>query len=596
MAGRGDSSVDCGCAVVGQAGGEAAATAQRRVLARTASVCPVCLGPAPAERVAVGDTVLLVKRCPEHGEFSVPVWRGEPAFTGWVRPKIPTARRGPGTERVLGCPNDCGLCPDHGQHTCTLLIEVTQRCNLRCPVCFASAGQGERGERGERQSGGVGGEPDGGRSDERREDDARASLPGDDPTLGELVSRLAVLRPRAGDANIQLSGGEPTLRDDLPQLVTAVRGLGYPFVQLNTNGLRLAREAGYAARLAAAGLDSVFLQFDGPDDVATARLRGLPLHAVKVRAVEACAAAGLGVVLVCTVARGVNDHCLGDIVRFGLARVPVVRGAHFQPVSFFGRYEGFGAPEGVSGGVCGDAPGVVSAGADDRAGVRTLDDRREAARITQPEVMRAVRDQTGGLIPLSHLHPPGCEHAQCSFSGTFMAHEDGRLEPAGGACCGTGGNGGSGGKGGGSGAIDPAPIPAALGAERARAFVRRQWRAPEPASAATAGTVGGMPAAPRDDFERFLARAGRRFTVSGMAFQDAWTLDTERLRGCCIHVAAPDGRMVPFCAWNLTSAGGTPLHRNGAPIGVGCAGDGEGSEGAGVADGGPIGSTEGEGA
>ncbi len=567
MARRGNSLVNCGCSVAGQAGGEAMTTAQGRVLARTASVCPVCLGPAPAERVAVGDTVLLVKRCPEHGEFSAPVWRGEPAFTGWVRPKIPTARRGPGTERELGCPNDCGLCPDHGQHTCTLLIEVTQRCNLRCPVCFASAGVGgQSGRQGEDAESGW------------NKGDARESRREDDSTLGELVARLAVLRPRAGDANIQLSGGEPTLRDDLPQLVTAVRGLGYPFVQLNTNGLRLAREAGYAARLAAAGLDSVFLQFDGPDDAATARLRGLPLHADKVRAVDACAAAGLGVVLVCTVARGVNDHCLGDIVRFGLARVPVVRGAHFQPVSFFGRYEGFGAPGGADGVAFGGAPG----GAGDSA--------REAARITLPEVMRAVRDQTGGLIPLSHLHPPGCEHAQCSFSGTFMAHEDGRLEPAGGACCGTGGNGTR------TGGISPAPIPAALGAERARAFVRRQWKAPGPpaGAGATSGNTSATP--PRDDFERFLARAGRRFTVSGMAFQDAWTLDTERLRGCCIHVAAPDGRMVPFCAWNLTSADGTPLHRNGAPSGVGCAGGGEGPEGAGAAGGGPVGSAEGEGA
>lgn len=584
MAGRGNFSVDCGCSAPGQTGDEAQATAQGRVLARTASVCPVCLGPVPAERVAVGDTVLLVKRCPEHGEFSAPVWRGEPAFTGWVRPKIPTARRGPGTERVLGCPRDCGLCPDHGQHTCTLLIEVTQRCNLRCPVCFASAGQmggqmggqvgGQAGGPGRLERlGGLGGEPDGGPGAGRCEGDARAARREDDPTLGELVARLAVLRPRAGDANIQLSGGEPTLRDDLPQLVTAVRGLGYPFVQLNTNGLRLAREAGYAARLAAAGLDSVFLQFDGPDDAATVRLRGLPLHADKVRAVEACAAAGLGVVLVCTVARGVNDHCLGDIVRFGLARVPVVRGAHFQPVSFFGRYEGFGAPGALDGAVVGNAG----------------DGAREAARITLPEVMRAVRDQTGGLIPLAHLHPPGCEHAQCSFSGTFMVHEDGRLEPAGASCCGTGGKGGA------TGGMPPEPIPAALGAERARAFVRRQWRAPEPTTGPD-GTGGGTPAMPRDDFERFLARAGRRFTVSGMAFQDAWTLDTERLRGCCIHVAAPDGRMVPFCAWNLTSAGGMPLHRNGPPTGTGCAGGGEGVEGAGVASGRPVGSDEGEGA
>ncbi len=558
MAGHGQLSDSCGCSAPGQAGDATVAAVDRRVLASTVSVCPVCLGPAPAERVAVGDTVLLVKRCPAHGEFSAPVWRGEPAFTGWVRPKIPTARRGPGTERALGCPRDCGLCPDHGQHTCTLLIEVTQRCNLRCPVCFASAGPGD------------------GPGDGQGEGDVRASRRADDPTLGELVARLAVLRPRAGDANIQLSGGEPTLRDDLPQLVTAVRGLGYPFVQLNTNGLRLAREAGYAARLAAAGLDSVFLQFDGPDDAATARLRGLPLHADKVRAVEACTAAGLGVVLVCTVARGVNDHCLGDIVRFGLARVPAVRGAHFQPVSFFGRCEGFGAPDCVD-----DGPPY---GEDDGVAGTAGNNAREAARITLPEVMRAVCDQTGGLIPLAHLHPPGCEHAQCSFSGTFMAHEDGRLEPAGGSCCGTGGNGEAGPRGVEQGGMPPAPIPAALGAERARAFVRRQWKAPDaPTGMGGAdSTGGGTPATPpRDDFERFLARAGRRFTVSGMAFQDAWTLDTERLRGCCIHVAAPDGRMVPFCAWNLTSVDGMPLHRNGPPSKAGtmeadASGSGEG--------------------
>ncbi len=442
---------------------------------QTQSLCPVCLRALPARRVERGRDVFLERTCPEHGPFSVRVWHGEPALSTWRRPKIPTPPN-PGGASGLGCPRDCGLCPEHGQHTCTALLEVTARCNLSCHVCFARSGE----------------------------------APPPDPGLEVLRARLELLRQQAGACNLQISGGEPTVRGDLPLIVEAARRAGFPFVQLNTNGIELAREPGLASTLAASGLDSVFLQFDG-SDAACLALRGKPLLDVKLEAIRACGRAGLGVVLMPTLARGVNTDQVGDILRLGIALAPVVRGVHFQPVAAFGRHPW-------------DAGG---------------------AGPTLPEVLRALEEQGGGLVRASDVHPPGCEHAMCSFSGTFLLNDRGGLDPmpqAGGGC-------------------DCAPAPASEGAAKSRAFTARQWAAappaPEPASPGLA-----------DDFDRFLARAGahRRFSISCMAFQDAWSVDLERLRGCCIHVAAPDGRLVPFCAYNLTASDGTPLYRGrGAP-------------------------------
>ena len=176
------------------------------------------------------------------------------------------------------------------------------------------------------------------------------------------------------------------------------RDKGFEFIQLNTNGLRLAREPGYAAALRQAGLASVFLQFDGVDDAVYRALRGADLWEDKQRAVERCGEAGLGVVLVPTLAPGVNDNALGDILRFALSSGPHVRGVHFQPVSYFGRYPG--TPD-------------------------------NDARMTLPEIMRALEDQTRGLARVEHFRPPGCEHALCSFHGNYLRTAQGGLIPLG---------------------------------------------------------------------------------------------------------------------------------------------------------------------
>jgi len=433
------------------------------------SVCPVCLKPIPAEHETVGDETFLVKNCPEHGEFKTVVWRGEPGFTDWSRVKIPSLPKKPFTRVDKGCPLDCGLCDAHRQHTCTAVMEVTWRCDLGCPVCFASSG--------------------------------KSASP--DPTHVELGFLFDRVKEASGYCNIQLSGGEPTVRDDLPDVIRLAKSKGFPFVQLNTNGLRIGREKGYAMELAEAGLDSVFLQFDGLTDDVYQTLRGRPLIDLKLAALRALAEAGIGVVLVPTIIPEVNDHSLGAIIELAAENSPNVRGVHFQPVSYFGRYA--------------ESP-------------------TDAERITLPELMRLLEKQTGGALQATHFMPPGCEHSHCSFHANYMVREDGRLQ-----------------KLSAEGKCGCQPRPASEGADKAKAFVKRQWAAPE--------KILPMADAP-DALDAFISRAATHtLAVSAMAFQDAWTLDLERLKGCCIHEVSPDGRLIPFCAYNLTSMDGETLYR-----------------------------------
>lgn len=331
--------------------------------ATTTSVCPVCLRPIPAEK-AVGDDgfIHLVKTCPEHGYFDVLIWEG-----GIVDHLLwNTAGKGGGNRppvtvpAAADCPRSCGLCDEHESAGCCVLLELTDRCGLKCPVCFASAGEGE----------------------------------GRDLPLEDVARLYDMLMARGGPFNIQLSGGEPTVRDDLPEIVALGREKGFSYFQLNTNGLRLATEAGYAEKLRRAGVSCAFLQFDGLDDSIYRVLRGRALLSLKLKAVENCAAAGLPVVLVPTLAPGVNDAALGDILRFGLERMPAVRGVHIQPISYFGRCA---LPE-------------------------------PERRLTIPRVLREIECQTGGLMRVSDFGGGGAESSYCSFHASYRRRADGSLK------------------------------------------------------------------------------------------------------------------------------------------------------------------------
>ncbi|MGI6657572.1 MAG: radical SAM (seleno)protein TrsS [Desulfobulbus sp.] len=461
-------------------------------LSTTASLCPVCLRRVRAVREQEGDTVFLSKQCPEHGPFRTVLWRGDPAFSSWIRPKTPSTPQTTSTTVDKGCPFDCGLCPDHGQHTCTALIELTRRCNLRCPICFAESETSDAGNKGKND------EPDLER-------------------IGWLYDRVMTA---SGPCNIQLSGGEPTLREDLEAIIALGRSKGFSFLQLNTNGLRLAEHPGYARALKAAGLSSVFLQFDGLSPAVHRQIRGRDLHDTKQRAIEHCAAAGLGIVLVPVLVPGINTGEVWSIIEYALQFAPAVRGVHFQPLSYFGRY-----------------PRPPS----------------DQDRLTLPELLQLLFVQSGGRLQPEQFAPPACEHALCSLHGSFLIEEDGRLTALGqgAACCSSGEPGGA--------------VPTALeGRERSVRFTARQWAHPLPMAQLPEQNGAGCGCAPTrmDDLDRFLQRARTHtFSISAMAFQDVWNLDLERLRGCCIHVVAPDGKLIPFCAYNLTSATGVPLYR-----------------------------------
>ncbi len=311
---------------------------KERVLAHTQSLCPHCLKKLEARRIEKKQSVFLIKECPEHGRISTLIWKGSPDIKSWVRTKTPAGPARHGTREQRGCPFDCGICPQHRQRTCTALLEITWRCNLNCPVCFADSG------------GAV-----------------------SDPGLHRIRQWYEKIKQdTGGGCNIQLSGGEPTVRDDLPRIIAMGKEMGFGFIQVNTNGLRLAEDTSFVKKLKQAGLDSVFLQFDGVDDTVHGALRGKKLQAIKEQAIANCSAQGLAMVLVPTLVPGVNCHQVGEIIRFGLERAPHVRGIHFQPISYFGR---FPTPPG------------------------------DKERITLPEVIQAVEAQTG--IDASYFKPPG---------------------------------------------------------------------------------------------------------------------------------------------------------------------------------------------
>ena len=446
------------------------------VLGITESVCPVCLRRIKAERIMEGDNVYLAKACPEHGPFRAVIWRGQPAYQSWAVPKIPAQPPVCGTGVSQGCPFDCGLCPAHRQHSCCVLLEVTKRCNLNCAFCFAESGGGDT-----------------------------------DPTISEIEGWYRTLLDSGGPYNIQLSGGEPTLRDDLPEIITAGRSLGYEFFQLNTNGLRLAREPGYVQSLKKAGLSCVFLQFDGIDDTIYKKLRGTALLEEKKAAISACTEQQLGVVLVPTLVPGVNTQDIGGIIQFAVERMPAVRGVHFQPISYFGRYPK--EPE-------------------------------DNDRITIPEVINAIERQTEGRMKMADFHPPTAENAYCSFHGKFVLMDNGTLKAGKkeGGCC----------------------RRQTAGAKRAQAFVAKRWAAPQSGEkkAGLTEAAKNFNAINVDSLDAYIDRIDKySLSISGMAFQDVWNVDLERLRDCFIHVVSPDNRIIPFCAYNLTGALGKPLHR-----------------------------------
>lgn len=275
-------------------------------LESTTSLCPLCLKRTCAKIVLKENKVFILKHCPEHGaqeellEENADYYLGRKAYD-----KPGTASRTQ-TERSRGCPFDCGLCPEHDQHTCIGLIEVTGACDQACPVCY------------------TGGEGGGGH------------LP-----LGKIEKMLDFLAGSeyGGAEIVQLSGGEPALHPRILDIIELARKKA-KYVMLNTNGLRLAEDENFARELGRfAGGFELYFQFDGFDAGTHVRLRGKDLAAAKRRALDNLAKYRVPVTLVTTVGRGINDGELGRIVEFGI-NAKNIRGINFQPIARWGRTAG----------------------------------------------------------------------------------------------------------------------------------------------------------------------------------------------------------------------------------------------------------------
>ncbi|MFB6303027.1 MAG: radical SAM protein [Haloferacaceae archaeon] len=445
-------------------------------LASTTSLCPRCLEPVPGHYEARGGDVYLARTCPDHGGSSRQVW-GSIDHWEWVREFGPTVEGDPdtGAPDCCGTGGDCGTRddtapdPDTGDltvdndHACLAVVEVTEDCNLSCSYCFASSGPGGR-----------------------------------ERPFEEVVDLFDTVRRGGGPRPLQLSGGEPTVRDDLPALIERAREMGFEHVQVNTNGLRLAGEDGYAERLADAGLTAIYLQFDGLSPETYEAIREVDIADEKRSAVAACRRADLPVVLVPTVVPGVNDNEMGDVVRFALDNRDVVASVNFQPVAHFGRYES-------------------------HDGRFSLD--QAASRLAEQMDAVDARD----LLPIP------CCSSYCQLATALLPDGDDGAVPL-------------------TGFLGPDALDSLSGMVDEADWLELMAGTPVGgATACSAAGCCGLDAAVPGDADDLLDAV---LPVSITGFMDADAADADRLENCCISVPTPDGDLVPFCAYNMTTEDG----------------------------------------
>lgn len=460
----------------------------------TKSLCPECLKIIDARVFENNGKILIEKECPDHGYFEDVYWGDSEMFRKAMR----FAHDGHGLQTPVTenktCPFSCGLCNKHKSHTALLNIVLTNRCDLACWYCFFFA----------KKAGYV-----------------------YEPTVDQIVKMVRIAREMEpiGANAVQLTGGEPTLRDDLLDIIRAIKELGIEHIQLNTNGIRLANDPELALKVREAGVNTVYLSFDGVDEKTNPKN-----HYEVPKVLENCRRANLGVVLVPTVIKGVNDHQLGDIIRFAADNIDIVRGVNFQPVS-----------------ITGSVPKRE----------------REKIRITIPDAIKRIEEQTDGEIsrddfypvpsvtPISHFveaitGKPQYElttHFACGMA-TYVFKMNGKL----------------------------VPITRFVDVEGLFEYLNTKAEEIRNSRMKTIRTLKGIV-----DLRKFVDSNRAPFDISRilfdilirhdysslgkfhmdalfigmMHFMDLYNYDLARVERCEIHYGSPDGRIIPFCSFNV---------------------------------------------
>jgi uncharacterized radical SAM superfamily Fe-S cluster-containing enzyme len=337
---------------------------KNEVIAETSkSVCPKCLKIIDCEIIFREGEVFLRKTCDTHGSFEVMIYSDVQDYLNAAKYNKPGAKplhhQGTVSE---GCPNDCGLCTDHQQHTCVGIIEISDRCNLNCPVCFA-------------------------------ETTGSYSLSFD--RIKEMIDLYVKCE---GEAEVlQISGGEPTLHPDIIQILEYVGKKGIKYPMLNTNGIKLA-DRDFAKRISQTMKDNdmpygtpiIYLQFDGLNDDIYKAIRGRPLLDIKLKAIENCAEFDMTICLVPTIIKGINEDEIGKIIELALDN-NVIKMVNFQPSTQIGRYQL-------------DTP--------------------ENKRITIPEILNEIEKQTSGLLKKDSFINIPCPFPTCSACAYIYKAED----------------------------------------------------------------------------------------------------------------------------------------------------------------------------
>ena len=440
----------------------------------TASVCSTCLHTVEAKILIKDNAVFLEKWCPAHGTERVLISDDATWYklAREVYVKAPDMPERFNTEMTYGCPFDCGLCPDHMQHSCLTLIEVTEHCNLRCPVCFAESGPERQKHR----------------------------------SLAEIEAMLDAVVANEGEPDVvQISGGEPTLHPDFFAILDAAKARPIRHLMVNTNGLRIARDPEFVERLAAykPGVE-IYLQFDSLHDEALQAMRGADLAALHQRALEQLERHGISTTLVMTVRRGVNEDEIGEVIRHALTW-RCVRGVTLQPEQSAGRNEGLDAQPGV-----------------------------QHRRLTVSELRRRIAEQSG-VFSLEDIVPVPCNPDTLAMG--YALRLDDEVRPL-------------------TRHIGPDTLLAGTGNtivfERDPALKAQIFRlfstdlSPEGQASCLSDLLCCLPRidAPQLSYENV-------FRVLIVQFMDAHNLDLRALKKSCVHIAQPDGRLIPFEAFNL---------------------------------------------